>query len=232
MVTNLAYDTQQSWADLYFKYRSGTYNNQWLVVDFKNYKAAKDNLSESRNIIWMIEEFYGLTSAIDVTQELLIPQTYVASYNVPYNLTIQALAEDATNYTTDPRAILFKKYAPGIQDINDFHQVMRKNNHSDTGDYCQAIAARCDLQPGSEKSLLGAIDCKLTSDHLVPKVQSLIVNGPTDENLPPFSWENWPTTKVEGLEKVYDFNWVLVGPKNEFSTVIWADEFIYELSRL
>jgi len=52
---------------------------------------------------------------------------------------------DPTNYTSDIRAILFDKYAPGIKDWDGFKYVMRLNNYSDTSNYCNAIAARCDL---------------------------------------------------------------------------------------
>jgi len=45
---------------------------------------------------------------------MLVPNSYVASYNVPYNLTLAAIADNPTNYTDDPRAVLFRKYAPGI----------------------------------------------------------------------------------------------------------------------
>ena len=60
----------------------------------------------------MIEEFFALQNAEDVTQTMLIPQGYVASYNVPYNKSIYDVSGYANdygyNYTTDPRALLFK----------------------------------------------------------------------------------------------------------------------------
>jgi len=63
-------------------------------------------------IVWIIEEFYSLTSAQDVTQALLIPQGYVGSYNVPYNQSIWDISgynkSYPFNYTSDPRALLMK----------------------------------------------------------------------------------------------------------------------------
>lgn len=62
--------------------------------------------------MWIVEEFYNLESAHDITQELLIPQGYVAGYNVPYNQTIYNESNYASgyhyNYTNDPRSILFR----------------------------------------------------------------------------------------------------------------------------
>jgi len=216
-VANLAFTDQKSWADLYYKYRSGTYNNQWLIIDFNNYNVAKNNLSQAQNIIWMVEEFYGLTSAQDVTQQLLIPQGYVASYNVPYNQTIQNLSQDTTSYTTDPRYTLFKKYAPGIKNFEDFKNVMRMNNISDTQDYCQAIASRCDLSPNQTEPW-GAFDCKITSDKWVSDHQIWLISGPTtSENIPPFTWDDWPNYNILETPKVFNFDWVFVDPDRNFS---------------
>jgi hypothetical protein len=62
--------------------------------------------------VWIIEEFYFLQSAEDVTQALLLPQGYVGSYNVPYNQTIYQVSGYEIgwgyNYTDDPRALLLR----------------------------------------------------------------------------------------------------------------------------
>lgn len=179
-VANYMYDTQQNWVNTFFAHRSGTYNNQWLIVDFNKFNASKGDFSAAKDIIWLVEEFYSLTSAQDVTQTLLIPQGFVGSYNVPYDPQIQALSQNPTNYTNDPRAILFGKYAPTVQTLDDFRNVMRRNNISDTGSYCEAIAARCDLQ-NPNKFPMGALDCKVTSDSLATTHQAYIIAGPTTE---------------------------------------------------
>jgi len=219
-VANFVYDTQQNWVNTFFAYRSGTYNNQWLIVDFNKYNQYKNNLAAAKDIVWMAEEFYSLQSASDMTQSMLIPQGYLASYNVPYNASIQKLSQNPTNYTSDPRYFLFKKYAPGIQNIEDFKSVMRRNNHSDTGNYCQAIAARCDLErPNSYPS--GALDCKVTSDTMVSTHQAWIINGPTAENLPPFNWDDWPqyANSSYGIGKLWNFSWVFIDPNNNFTSL-------------
>lgn len=215
---NWLFDTQQNWMDIFFAYRSGTYNNQWLLIDFNNWNASVSDLSQAKNVIWMVEEFYQLTSYQDVTQELLVPQGYVASYNVPFTAAIQNLSMNPTNYTTDPRAILFKKYAPGIQSLDDFKFVMRLNNVSDTGDYCQAISSRCDLNPNTSFPW-GAIDCKVTSDYLAPTQQAWVIAGPTHQDVTPFSWVDWPqyTSSRNGMPDVYDFDWVYVNPNSNYS---------------
>jgi len=225
-VANLVYKTQETWRDTYFRERSGTYNNQWLVVDFNNYFKYKNNMTEAVDIIWMVEEFYGFTSTEDQTQALLIPQGYVSSYNVPYNQTLQIISQDPTNYTSDPRAILFKKYAPTIQTMDDFRFMMRLNNHSDTNDYCEAIASRCDLQyPGDFP--FGAVDCKVSADNLVGAHQAWIIDGPTTEFAPPFNWTNWPqySNNSLGMPEILNFTWVFLDPTANFTLAKDLNEY-------
>jgi len=71
---------------------------------------------------------------------------------------------------------------------------MRLNNISDTHHYCSAIASRCDLEKNQDNEFpFGALDCKATSDTMIPYHQATIQNGPTTElGLPPFNWTHWP----------------------------------------
>jgi hypothetical protein len=74
------------WTQLFSVSRSGTHNNQWIVIDYNawNKCAATGNCTGS-GTIWMAEEFYYLYKAQDITDTLLLNNGYVASYNVPYN---------------------------------------------------------------------------------------------------------------------------------------------------
>jgi len=225
-IANLVFTDQKSWADTFYKYRSGSYNNQWLIVDFNNYYLYKDNLSQAKDILWFIEEFYNLTKAQDVTQELLVPQGYVASYNVPYDPAIQQISQDPTNYTTNPRHDLFQKYASGVKNFEDFKNVMRMNNITDTNDYCEAIASRCDLQP-AQTVPWGAYDAKVTSDQWIKNHQAWIISGPTTEvNLKPFTWNDWPNfnERISGIPSTFNFDWVFVSPNQNFTVSLPHEE--------
>jgi len=177
------------------------------------------NIENATNIVWFVEEFYNFTSTEDVTQSLLIPQGFAASYNVPYNLTLAAISNDTTNYTSDPRAILFGKYAPNIETIEDMRFVMRLNNYSDTSNWCQAISSRCDLS-SNRTFPFGAIDSKVTANFLIDDQSAWIIAGPTTElGIVPFSWSNWTkfTNESLGLPMSYNFGWQFITPYN-FST--------------
>jgi len=223
-VANLAYENQEQWAYTYFNHRSGTYNNMWIVVDYNQYNNYKKNLKQAKNIIWFIEEFYVMTSAIDVTQQLLVPQGYAASYNVPYSPAIAAIANLSTNYTDDERAILFGKYAPGIQNLEQFEYVMRLNNYSDTHNYCEAISSRCDLNPATTIPW-GALDAKVTADWLIPNHEAWIIAGPTSENVTPFSWNNWKQFNITGMPMTFAFDWVFMDPAKNFTNSTFDVEF-------
>jgi len=166
----------------------------------------------------MIEEFFALQNAEDVTQTMLIPQGYVASYNVPYNKSIYDVSGYANdygyNYTTDPRALLFKKYVPNVKDINTAKHLIRYNNISDFHDLCSSIAPRCDLI--KEGYIFGAIDGKVTNSKLAKELIAHIISGPTTQDLPPFNWDHWPDKPHRGMPHVYDFDWLLyralIGP--------------------
>ena len=60
---------------------SGTYNNQWMVVDYKLFKPGMERLREG--LLWILEQIPGQTHAEDMTR-LLEEQSYWPSYNSPY----------------------------------------------------------------------------------------------------------------------------------------------------
>ena len=59
------------------KYNSGTYNNQWVVVDLKQFETG-----EQSNVLWIQEQIPGKSAAYDATARLL-SEGYFPSYNIP-----------------------------------------------------------------------------------------------------------------------------------------------------
>jgi len=69
----------KTWTDVFGRYNSGTYNNQWMIVDYKRFKPGqplKDDL------LWVLEQLPSLVEAGDMTDRLR-SQTYWPSYNCP-----------------------------------------------------------------------------------------------------------------------------------------------------
>ena len=64
------------WTQLFTRHNSGTYNNQWMVVDMA---AERPATGAWRDVLWIAEQAPGLVLAQDVS-EVLQEQGYWASY--------------------------------------------------------------------------------------------------------------------------------------------------------
>jgi|688.fasta_scaffold184044_2 hypothetical protein len=76
VAVNLA-RTGQEWIDYFLRERSGTHNNQWVIVD-----QAK--LSTYKNVVLVVEEGFSQYEILDKTS-MLQQKGYVPSYNIPYS---------------------------------------------------------------------------------------------------------------------------------------------------
>lgn len=81
MVANrLAYNPMD-WVDIFKLYNSGTYNNQWMIVNYAAFQPGSPLPDE--DVLHVLEQMPGYIVHDDFTKHL-INQTYWASYNVPY----------------------------------------------------------------------------------------------------------------------------------------------------
>ena len=80
-VANRLATTGEQWTELFRKRNSGTYNNQWMVVDYKLFKPGMGKLKPG--LLWILEQIPNLVHAEDMTW-LLEKQSYWPSYNTPY----------------------------------------------------------------------------------------------------------------------------------------------------
>lgn len=74
IAVNLA-RTADEWADYFLKERSGTHNNQWVIVD-------PSKITSLKSVVLFVEEGFSQFEVIDMTSTLL-QKGYVGSYNVP-----------------------------------------------------------------------------------------------------------------------------------------------------
>ena len=212
-VANRMASNGEEWVVFYSKLNSGTYNNQFMVVDYKR-------RGQRSGLLTILEQMPGSIESADLTEHLLAA-TYWPSYNVPYFKAIYDLSEqermvrqygDFFTYDRTARALIFKRDQGKVANLSSLYHLIRYNDmfHDPlsrcnctppyTGEY--AIAARCDLNEKDGRypfeSLKfrphGAIDAKMTSASLVASLQMVAVSGPTDQpTVPPFSWA---TTKI------------------------------------
>lgn len=69
----------KAWSEIIASYNSGTYNNQYMVVDYNKFVPGTE---VQPGTLWVSEQIPGLVVYDDVTDQL--ERGYWASYNVPY----------------------------------------------------------------------------------------------------------------------------------------------------
>lgn len=212
MIANRIAHNGREWRDAFVQRNSGTYNNQWMIIDYKQLTPGK---RPNYNLFWIVEQMPGIIFSTDLTISL-DKSTYWASYNVPYfeyifNISgyLQKEKEfgDWYSHSNNPRALIFKREHVNVTEVNSLMALLRYNNYlqepfavcncTPIHNACNSIAARCDLNPESgtypipnlQHRMHGAIDAKVTNSKLAQEFKTYAVSGPTSgPDVPPFKW--------------------------------------------
>ena len=235
-----ATDNGQNWTEHFIRYNSGTYNNEYLIVDTKLFEAGT---KPGKNLLWMIEQYPGHYHAEDVTELRLLNDSYVQSINTPWfedmfdiaNYTGQQQAEPKKktfwSYNDQPRNKIIVHQAPNLKDYADFQRLMRYNNYTMDPDQiipgtnqrepAQGVLARYDLRPengtdyGARNHFAG-IDTKTLSVNTFKTSQTFdAINSPKyDEGIPEFTFADWPEINHYGLAESWHYNWTTFGARD------------------
>ncbi|XP_060926880.1 putative phospholipase B-like 2 [Limanda limanda] len=217
IVANRLAVTGKTWAEIFTKYNSGTYNNQWMIVDYKYFTPGKTDIKEDLFVV--LEQIPGLVVYADKTEELL-KKGYWASYNIPYYPAIfnssgcNELVEKFGPWFSleqNPRAQIFRRNQTDVTDVDSMVRLMRYNNFKEDplskckgcdppGNGENAISARSDLNPANGTYPFGALsqrshggtDMKMTSYKMYQDYGMVAVSGPTWDQVPPFQWSTSP----------------------------------------
>ncbi|KAK9807611.1 hypothetical protein WJX72_004015 [[Myrmecia] bisecta] len=212
------------WSSYLDVHNSGTYNNQYMVVDLKKFRPGHDL---QPGVLWVAEQIPGLVKAADMTETL--SRGYFPSFNVPYFPEIYrrsgfpalkarqeargadyADAASWLSYQLAPRAKIFRRDAGKVADLASLKKIMRHNNYKDdpysNGDPIAAICGRGDLDPANPVPK-GCFDSKVTSYKLALALEAEVVNGPTTAyHLPPFRWtKQFDDVMHQGQAQVFDY---------------------------
>lgn len=231
MVANRLARDGKSWAKTFEKFNSGTYNNQFIVVDYKRFKPG--SAKKMKNLLWIIEQMPG-SMVYDDMSTTLITNGYWGSYNIPYFQKTYHIAGypelvhkygDFYIHELNPRAKLFRRKYMEAYDHKSLLQLLRYNNYTlDPESKCNctppysasmSLACRGDLNdpkgiyqiPSQGVINEAAIDTKVTSFELFKNLQMYAISGPTYDNVPPFSWSNF-TMKDQLVHKGHPDLWV------------------------
>jgi hypothetical protein len=169
------------WINIFFKYNSGTHNNQWIIFDQKKFfSLSKNNTKDLEGVVSLAEQLPSDTVfKIDITKELF-DKSYVASYNTPYFYKTYVL----TGYEENKRPNYYTAYRRGVieslildksikYDVVKAKEVIR---FFDDKNLCDNICPRCDLM-SENKIPFGGVDGKVVSLSDLRNVH--LISGPS-----------------------------------------------------
>ena len=225
MISNRISNSSKEWAENFVKYNSGTYNNQFMVLD----KNKVDLLNKKIDIdaFYIAETLPGFTKYNNVTNFLKFG--YWSSYNVPFDKEIYEKAEiqkiidlnpalaTSLDYDNCARTKIFRREQSSATNLEDFMKLMRFNKYKtdpySEGNPSNSISARSDLN----ESCSGAYDSKVgvLSEFSNGKIKIHMIGGPTwneEEGIEPFSWNN-ADEKCKNhshfmLPEIYNYDWI------------------------
>eukprot|EP00698_Gefionella_okellyi_P003534 TRINITY_DN13325_c0_g1_i1.p1 TRINITY_DN13325_c0_g1~~TRINITY_DN13325_c0_g1_i1.p1 ORF type:complete len:531 (-),score=108.45 TRINITY_DN13325_c0_g1_i1:54-1646(-) len=202
------------WMQVFAEQNAGTYNDQWVVVDYKLFTPNQPLLD---GLVYVGEQIPGLFYYEDVTE--MVSLGYWPSYNIPffphiYNISgypaMEAKYGTGFSYELCPRAQLFRRDVSRVNDMNAMKTIMQYNDFQKDplshGNPDDAIAARADLSPHNPAPF-GGLDSKITSSQLIKRQQAWIIAGPTHQQQKPFEWSEFPDIAHFGQPEVCNFDW-------------------------
>ncbi|GFO31413.1 phospholipase b-like [Plakobranchus ocellatus] len=221
-VANMMSHTGKDWTTILASFNSGTYNNQYMVIDLKQIKLGT---VIADNALWVAEQIPGLVVADDLTP--ILRAGYFASYNVPffeeiYNMSgypdmAKKHGSDFT-YQLAPRAKIFRRDQAKVKDLATMKAIMRYNDYKNDpyseGSPWGAICSRGDLDP-TDPVDDGCYDTKVTDYDMAKQFQADAISGPTlGTNLPVFAWPKGPSgSPHKGLPDIYNFPFMRMQPR-------------------
>ncbi|KAM9972578.1 hypothetical protein ACTFIR_011945 [Dictyostelium discoideum] len=221
IIANRLANGGQSWCETFERENSGTYNNQWMIVDYNKFVPG---VKVRDGTLFVLEQVPGYIEFADVTN--VLRTGYWPSYNIPYFETIFNMSgfndeltdsSDYEAYEEDARSQIFRRDANKVYSLTDFQAIMRYNDFQNDplshGDAANQISSRFDLNsPDSQDyDAFGGVDSKVTSFSLVNQLLVIAQSGPTHDQEPPFQWSsaNWSNIYPSiGMPNLYDFGWV------------------------
>ncbi|KAF6718784.1 putative phospholipase B-like 2, partial [Oryzias melastigma] len=193
IIANRLATTAKEWAEIFRKYNSGTYNNQWMIVDYNHFTPGKTDIKEELFVVLEQIPYYQEIFNASGCNELV--EKYGPWFSPDQN----------------PRAQIFRRNQTQVTDLDSMIRLMRYNNFKeDPLSKCEgcnpphngenAISARSDLNPANGTYPFGALkqrshggtDMKVTSFEMFKEYGMIAVSGPTWDQLPPFQWSTSP----------------------------------------
>ncbi len=215
------------WGAVFALLNSGTYSNQWEVVDMKLFTAGVMPVADS-GLLTIVSQIPGSVKTFDAT-DVLVTQGYWGGYNIPWLYEhylalglahlLATTGDQENSFRNCSRYRIFARDQGNVITAEDHRALLRYNQFQtdplSAGQPAHAIAARQDLQLPLP-ILYGALDAKTTAASLMTGTAvsqcctSVAQSGPTTYNQAPFAWTtrpSWIALKPLGCPNVYNFAW-------------------------
>lgn len=227
--------TSKEWHDIFYLHNSGTYNNQWMVADYKKFVPHQPLPAWTFAVSESVPGpyYHPGEDMTDVLQRDRWPSYNVAYFKDVYEISgyPQVVKQHGlgTSYQLAPRAQIFRRDAGQVRTVEAMKSFIRQNSYSHDDplatDPCSAIACRGDLGP--HPSAYGAIDAKVVNKTMVDAMMAWAIAGPTTENQPAFSYHGrFADSPHPGQPTTFNFDWQLMslselnGTEQEESQII------------
>ncbi|XP_022686057.1 putative phospholipase B-like 2 [Varroa jacobsoni] len=235
IVANRLAASCEEWVELYAYNNSGTYNNQWMILNYNLFRSGEP-LPEGA--FYVLEQMPGYVQRRDMSW-FLQKYRFWPSYNIAYFPDIFNISGqwdlvkkygDWYTYDKTARALIFQRDHGKAVSVEGLRRLLRYNDYkNDPLSKCNCtppysaentVAARGDLNPANGTYPFpalghrprGAIDVKVTNSTMVREFAMLIQCGPTNDQQPTFSWRQSDFNQVirhEGQPDVFNFPPVL-----------------------
>ena len=223
MVANQLAMDAPGWAHTFAKQASGTYNNQWMVLDVNKAQEAAmaaivPGLGElPADTFWVLEEVPGLVHAEDQSGHL---NTYGfwSSFNEVYYSDTASIAGDTHDYYEDIRYRIFDELQAGVNSSGDFARLIAWNDYQHDAvsqSPMEAVMARGDLETNPTWMVAGGgIDAKYSTVSMAAEnLGSYARAGPTDDDQPSFCWSRaFESTPHAGHPRCFEYEWGKFAP--------------------
>lgn len=230
LVAGMLANGTEPWARYFSMYNSGTYNNQWSVIDLKKFTPGSPLAPQG---FMVVEQMPGLIEYQDMTAHLN-EYSYWGSYNIPYFEDIYNNAGwaamrvengDEYSYWDNSRGKLLARLNTEVDSVERMKWLLRHNEWQtepeSLGNSSFAMAARYDLKT-INATMTGAIDAKVSSVQMAwnskdrttgqsHPLSFVAVCGPTNQEQPDFVWRKGdPLFNVThmGQPEHFNFTWV------------------------
>ncbi|XP_077509298.1 putative phospholipase B-like 2 [Amblyomma americanum] len=221
MVASRLATSGSQWAAIFTRFNSGTYNNQWMILDYKRFMPGGSLQPET---LWLVEQLPGMVEFSDITP-ILNMQGYWGSYNEAFLPNIALMTRPAgrerslNHYSLDPRAETMRLLHPCVTDMETLKKLMR---YTATSGMCPLPCNYSRLSSNEYASMCprfdlwlhgpsGGTDTKITNHRLFQSLEFEAVSGPTSQDTPPFQWSTSPFRAAAahfGQPDTWDFGFV------------------------